>query len=827
MHVRGGSQWQSRRKPSLGPLRRAHPASGATWNVQVVRGKMTSRCLWHACRALVLGIVLMLVGGGMATVGYYANNFPSLSDVKSNSTSTIRVKNEHRGLHLNNLSYVGPIIMGVGGFIVVASCVMTFEARDSAAKVVPARFKLSGNTRNASRSNASRRSTTATNGPASGVTQSARWEQHLGVFRTSPAVEQVPDRKALTAALVHFSRALGTPKATHQSPHESRRVSRSGSEPNLSDDKLTVPSVSGSPAGVRSAVKHHRGSRVSSMVHRSTRETNSSLLHPAMLHYHRQALSVDEPEPFPKHLNQTRSHGSMHYGHPTDMPIVHKMRDRTKRSDTARKHVLSRQTKIEKDEPASPKHNPLANSRRSSTISNASSKLNKSSSRRASTISKTPSMDSRGAASTVEVNSPERSLLAMTPRKANAMAQMSTPSVEKECRSQLSICSEPAIAPRNLSCQSSLEPCEENSPEQEEQSQCAGKSPTRHGHQPPISNASTNKSPLPETEGPKSAQLIRPDSLVLVGRTSTTDDGHLPNEKANRFLYRSNSTKSFRKPKPKIKSKKLSNEFDQIYVISSSSGGGPEHGSPSATVALAGSGTGSNRYPNFHHARDDDYYDSIEVIHERRSKNFSKFNSVCGDESKQTQDQDSGLGQEVPSCRQEGDDFCLVGESLGSNKFSVVADISSAMTNLLQASPEKLPQKATTKTIAVDCGLQGVEGGKQGGSTDADDDDDDEDGDGKQSTDHNSSIQRYDTVIYNAGASSVESEETVPTHLGGVDDGERKGVSSEGSCDDVGVGGSGARDKAYCGDGKQDSAMEEMDTPDSVVDDGNNIAVEM
>uniref|UniRef100_A0A182SZX9 Uncharacterized protein n=1 Tax=Anopheles maculatus TaxID=74869 RepID=A0A182SZX9_9DIPT len=114
MHARGGSQWQSRRKASLGPLRRAHPASGATWNVQVVRGKMTSRCLWHACRALVLGMVLMFVGGGMATVGYYANNFPSLSDVRSNSTSTIRVKNEHRGLHLNNLSYVGPIIMGVG-----------------------------------------------------------------------------------------------------------------------------------------------------------------------------------------------------------------------------------------------------------------------------------------------------------------------------------------------------------------------------------------------------------------------------------------------------------------------------------------------------------------------------------------------------------------------------------------------------------------------------------------------------------------------------------------------------------------------------------------
>lgn len=58
-----------RRKNSLGPLRRAHPASGATWNVEVIRGKMTSRCLWHACRALVLGMVLMIVGAGMATIG--------------------------------------------------------------------------------------------------------------------------------------------------------------------------------------------------------------------------------------------------------------------------------------------------------------------------------------------------------------------------------------------------------------------------------------------------------------------------------------------------------------------------------------------------------------------------------------------------------------------------------------------------------------------------------------------------------------------------------------------------------------------------------------
>lgn len=71
MPTRNLGKWQSRRKVSLGPVRRACPASGATWNVQVVRGKMTSKCLWHACRALIIGILLMAIGAGMATIGMF------------------------------------------------------------------------------------------------------------------------------------------------------------------------------------------------------------------------------------------------------------------------------------------------------------------------------------------------------------------------------------------------------------------------------------------------------------------------------------------------------------------------------------------------------------------------------------------------------------------------------------------------------------------------------------------------------------------------------------------------------------------------------------
>lgn len=46
-------------------------------------------------------------------IGYFADQLSVAQEVRGNIT--IRVKNESRGFHLNNLSYAGPIVMGVGG----------------------------------------------------------------------------------------------------------------------------------------------------------------------------------------------------------------------------------------------------------------------------------------------------------------------------------------------------------------------------------------------------------------------------------------------------------------------------------------------------------------------------------------------------------------------------------------------------------------------------------------------------------------------------------------------------------------------------------------
>lgn len=78
--------------------------------------------------------------------------------------------------------------------------------------------------------------------------------------------------------------------------------------------------------------------------------------------------------------------------------------------------------------------------------------------------------------------------------------------------------------------------------------------------------------------------MIRPDTLNLDNSRKTK------NEKQVKFLYRSNSSKSFKKPKTH---NKLNCEFDQIYFIGSVESG-------------------------------DDGFNSIDVIDERRKKNFNR-----------------------------------------------------------------------------------------------------------------------------------------------------------------------------------------------------------
>ncbi|XP_065361777.1 uncharacterized protein LOC135955353 [Calliphora vicina] len=651
----GGGVTTVRRKHSLGNLRRAHPASGATWNVQVVRGKMSSKCLWHACRALILGVTLLVVGAGMATLGYYADHLSIGSEIRGNAT--VRVKNDLKGFHLNNFSYVGPIVMGFGGFIVVASCVMTFEARDSAAKVVPARLRAGAGSKMTVRSN---QSSSASQRRAIGMQfQNTRWDQQFGVFRSSPAAE-VPqattmplDREALTAELVKFSKSLS---ASARFSPQLRRLTYTGSVPNLSTHHATHPLAYSTnlshllspnhkpllllePKRHRNHHRHHhhhhnnhhhhhhanhrsstttttsntinnatitdisnrqiknRGTRISnSLIQRTTRESVTSatctLLQPPSssnkLHWH--AASFDESCRLVADKQQQQRD---------------RVAERTRRSDTAKRHVLARQKPIEQEEDRDKlSSSPLGN-RRCSTMSD-SSYSGRWTARCASIASRASSIDSRRIQ--VDLHSPEvmpKSILRSPKRYSSGPS--TTPSVEKEFRSQLSVCSEPPAAIRQLSGQSSLEPClpEEAIELMDDNFQISHTDSPRSltsatiinpvDPPPPTTPPLIQKSTIPEMKSPSRSGILkkpRPDSLPLMENSAILDFNKptikTTNHERYKNLQRSNSSRTYDRPK----SHKTSEHDDSIFYIRS------EH-------------------RVLQHCND--FYDSEQVINERRS----------------------------------------------------------------------------------------------------------------------------------------------------------------------------------------------------------------
>lgn len=100
------------------------------------------KCNWHCCcvafKASGMGIVLLIIGSLMTAAGIMAeenlintaNKFPNgtLSDPQDVETLAA----------YRNLSFAGPVLLGLGGVVVLAALILTFESRDTlGVKVAP------------------------------------------------------------------------------------------------------------------------------------------------------------------------------------------------------------------------------------------------------------------------------------------------------------------------------------------------------------------------------------------------------------------------------------------------------------------------------------------------------------------------------------------------------------------------------------------------------------------------------------------------------------------------------------------------------------------
>lgn len=263
---------------------------------------------------------------------------------------------------------------------------MTFEARDSAAKIVPTRTKYSSvhphrlGKPSPAAATASKLQSSLRSESGRRTASIRQWEQQpvLRVGSSSPMATDAVSRRALTAAFIQFSRNLQ--KAEIDKTFGQTGLSKSPSAPNLAEStrpfiQNTSPFLNKPYVSPRIKQKRSRNS-----LHPSS--SGCTLLNPHAL-LQRQALSMDNQDYNPyfspshsQHLNRQRpgsgkgsggskeslelelgasactAHGSqasmaMDLHLPNDCPVTLRVKDKTRRSDTAKRHVFTRQRQID------------------------------------------------------------------------------------------------------------------------------------------------------------------------------------------------------------------------------------------------------------------------------------------------------------------------------------------------------------------------------------------------------------------------------------------------------------------------------------------------
>ncbi|ELU09919.1 hypothetical protein CAPTEDRAFT_201969 [Capitella teleta] len=93
--------------------------------------------VWQAIVAVMCGILALMAGTAMCTFGYYAIPLPTSAprnETEDGEDEKVPNLNGEEYGHLHNLAYVGPVLMGMGCFVIVVSCVHVCEVRDQKIK---------------------------------------------------------------------------------------------------------------------------------------------------------------------------------------------------------------------------------------------------------------------------------------------------------------------------------------------------------------------------------------------------------------------------------------------------------------------------------------------------------------------------------------------------------------------------------------------------------------------------------------------------------------------------------------------------------------------
>ena len=89
--------------------------------------------MWSSCVSILVGTMVLLGGTAMCVSGYYAGYF-SRTQLGMNGTEPVYRRDERAHYHIKNLTFAGPVFMGIGCFVIVVACVVVCETRDKLLK---------------------------------------------------------------------------------------------------------------------------------------------------------------------------------------------------------------------------------------------------------------------------------------------------------------------------------------------------------------------------------------------------------------------------------------------------------------------------------------------------------------------------------------------------------------------------------------------------------------------------------------------------------------------------------------------------------------------
>ncbi|PIO58757.1 hypothetical protein TELCIR_19800, partial [Teladorsagia circumcincta] len=90
--------------------------------------------VWAACRAVIFGCIVIAVGLAMTVLGYFDKQFSERIEIIDGEVNVYHDRVVQ--YQLKSMQYLGPILMGIGSFILIIACVVTLESRDKHAQVI-------------------------------------------------------------------------------------------------------------------------------------------------------------------------------------------------------------------------------------------------------------------------------------------------------------------------------------------------------------------------------------------------------------------------------------------------------------------------------------------------------------------------------------------------------------------------------------------------------------------------------------------------------------------------------------------------------------------